>query len=279
MSSDPDREGVDATRLARAVRTTTEGAALGVAPHRERHRQTNWLRDVILGGQDGLVNILGIILGVIAGGGSNTVLVAAGFAAAITESISMGAVGYTSSVSQRDYYRAEREREETEVDTMPQAERQEIREIYAAKGFSGELLDQVVDTITANRDRWVATMMDEELHLQPVERADIFRSAIVITIATLIGHLIPLLPFLWLDRTPALVLAIVLSAVVLFGVGVYSAVTLVGDWRKSGLKMMVIGLGAAGIGFLIGRLFHSAVCVRTRLDLPATTIGYGPHRS
>ncbi len=237
MSGDPDREGVDATRLARAVRTTTEGAALGAAPHRERHRQTNWLRDVILGGQDGLVNILGIILGVIAGGGSNTVLV---------------------SVSQRDYYRAEREREETEVDTMPEAERREIRDIYAGKGFSGELLDQVVDTITANRERWVATMMDEELHLQPVERGDIFRSAIVITIATLIGHLIPLLPFLWLERTPALILAIVLSALVLFGVGVYTAVTLTGDWRKSGLTFLVIGLGAAGIGFLIGRLFHSA---------------------
>jgi predicted membrane protein (TIGR00267 family) len=258
MSGDPEPWGDHATRLGRAVRTTTEGAELAVAPHRERHRQTNWLRDVILGGQDGLVNILGIILGVIAGGGSNTVLVAAGFAAAITESISMGAVGYTSSVSQRDYYRAEREREEAEVETMPEAERQEIREIYAAKGFSGDLLEQVVDTITANRERWVATMMDEELHLRPVERADIFRSAAVITIATLIGHLIPLLPFVWLDRTPALVLAIVLSALVLFGVGVYSAVTLTGDWRKSGLKMMVIGLGAAGIGFLIGNLFHSA---------------------
>src|SRR5437588_2362911 len=246
------------TRLGRVVRATGGTATRIAKPHREHHRQTNWLRDVILGGQDGLVNILGIILGVIAGGGSNAVLVAAGFAAAITESISMGAVGYTSSVSQRDYYRAEREREETEVDTVPEAERQEIREIYAAKGFSGELLDQVVDTITANRERWVATMMDEELHLQPVERADIFRSAIVITVATLIGHLIPLLPFLWLDRTPALVLAIVLSGLVLFGVGVYSAVSLTGDWRKSGLTFLVIGLGAAGIGFLIGRLFHSA---------------------
>src|SRR6266480_4105948 len=133
----------------------------------------------------------------------------------------------------------------------------ELGDIYAAKGFSGDLLDQVVETITANRERWVATMMGEELHLQPVERADIFRSAIVITIATLIGHLIPLLPFLWLDRTPALVLAIALSAVVLFGVGVYSAVTLVGDWRTMGLKMMVIGLGAAAVGFLIGRLFHA----------------------
>src|SRR5437879_10845350 len=144
MSGDPDREGVDATRLARAVRTTTEGAALGAAPHRERQRQTNWLRDVILGGQDGLVNILGIILGVIAGGGSNTVLVAAGFAAAITESISMGAVGYTSTLSERDYYEAERERESSEIETMPEVERQEIRDIYASKGFTGDLLDQVV---------------------------------------------------------------------------------------------------------------------------------------
>ena len=120
------------------------------------------------------------------------------------------------------------------------------------------MLERVVDTITANRDSWLATMMDEELHLQPVQNADILRSAVVITIATLIGHLIPLLPFVWLARTPALVLAIVLSALVLFEVGVYSAVTLVGDWRRSGLKMLVIGLGAAGIGFLVGNVFHAA---------------------
>src|SRR2546425_1551991 len=258
MSGDPDREGVDATRLARAVRTTTEGAALGAAPHRERHRQTNWLRDVILGGQDGLVNILGIILGVIAGGGSNTVLLAAGFAAAITESISMGAVGYTSSVSQRDYYQAERVREAAEINVTPEAERQEIREIYATKGFAGELLERVVDTITANRDIWLATMMDEELHLQPVQTSDILRSAVVITIATLIGHLIPLVPFLVLSRTPALIAAIVLSAFALFAVGAYTAVTLVGAWRRRGLQFLAIGLGAAAIGFLIGRLFNPA---------------------
>ena len=61
-----------------------------------------------------------------------------------------------------------------------------------------------------------------------------------------------------LVRSPALILAIVLSGLVLFGVGVYSAVTLVGDWRTSGLRMLVIGLGAAGIGFLIGNLFNAA---------------------
>jgi predicted membrane protein (TIGR00267 family) len=101
-------------------------------------------------------------------------------------------------------------------------------------------------------------MMDEELHLQPVQTPDIMRSAVVITIATLIGHLIPLLPFAWLPRTAALVTAIVLSALVLFGVGVYSSITLTGDWRKNGLKMAAIGLGAAAVGFLIARLFHTA---------------------
>jgi VIT1/CCC1 family predicted Fe2+/Mn2+ transporter len=248
------------TRLARAVHAAHGPTATGTAQpqHQEEHRQTNWLRDVILGGQDGLVNILGIILGVIAGGGSNTVLLATGFAAAFTESISMGAVGYTSALSERDYYAAERTREETEIDATPEAERQEIRDIYAGKGFSGELLERVVDTITGNRDAWLATMMDEELHLQPVKSADILRSATLITVATLIGHLIPLLPFVWLPRTTALITAFILSAAVLFGVGTYSALTLVGDWRRKGLQMVVIGLGAAAIGFLIGRLFHAA---------------------
>jgi hypothetical protein len=69
---------------------------------------------------------------------------------------------------------------------------------------------------------------------------------------------VPLLPFVWLPRSTALILAFVLSALVLFGVGAYEALTMVGDWRKKGLQMVVIGLGAAAIGFLIGRLFHTA---------------------
>jgi VIT family len=120
--------------------TEASGRAAAGLPRRDTGRstrQTNWLRDVILGGQDGLVNILGIILGVSAGGGSKTVLPAAGFAAAITESVSMGAVGWTSALSERDYYAAGRAREPAEIDNTPGAERQEIRDIYAGQGFSG----------------------------------------------------------------------------------------------------------------------------------------------
>ena len=260
MNVQQERHKEARTRLGRAIDATNARSGVGAAPakHEPHANQTNWLRDVILGGQDGLVNILGIELGVVAAGGSTSVLITTGLAAAITESISMGAVAYTSSLSERDYYRAQQAREEHEVETTPEEERAEVRQIYAAKGFSGELLDAVVDTITANRQTWVDTMMDEELHLEPVETPTILRSAVVVTIATLIGHLIPLVPFFILARSPALIAAIVVSGLVLFGVGVYSAVTLVGDWKRSGLKMVLIGLGAAGIGFLIGHLFHTA---------------------
>src|ERR1700758_1448640 len=187
----------------------------------KQHRTKNSLRDVILGGQDGLVNMLGIALGVVAAGGSDHVLVVTGIAAAITESISMGAVAYTSFGSDRDFYLAAREREREETETQPERERDEIREIYAAKGFKGQLLEDVVNTITSNRETWVNTMMDEELRLQPVEERRLIQSAVIVTIATLIGHLIPVVPFMIVARTTAIIAAIALSAVSLFAVGVY----------------------------------------------------------
>ena len=244
------------THLGRAVRASVDRNPSTLPTH-EQNSTNNSLRDVILGGQDGLVNMLGIALGVVAGGGSNHVLVVTGIAASITESISMGAVAYTSFGSDRDFYLAQKKREQRHISSWPEEEREEIREIYAGKGFRGQLLDDVVSTITSNRESWVNTMMDEELHLQPVEQQSLIRSAVIVTVATLIGHVIPLVPFMIVTGTRAIIAAIALSAVALFAVGVYSAKTLIGDWRKSGLQMMAIGLGAAALGFLIGRLFHS----------------------
>jgi vacuolar iron transporter family protein len=245
------------TRLGRSVRAAVNGGRENPMIGKEKHSTNNSLRDVILGGQDGLVNMLGIALGVVAAGGSTHVLLVTGLAASITESISMGAVAYTSFGSDRDFYLAERAREQSEIEAKPDDEREEIREIYASKGFKGQLLEDVVSTITSNRETWVSTMMNEELHLQPVEQQSLLRSAVIVTVATLIGHLIPIVPFMVAARTPAIIAAIALSAVTLFAVGVYSAKTLVGDWRKSGVQMVAIGLGAAALGFLIGRLFHT----------------------
>src|SRR4029077_9073046 len=99
-------------------------------------------------------------------------------------------------------------REKNEIEAQPDDEREEIREIYSAKGFKGQLLEDVVSTITSNRETWVSTMMNEELHLQPVEQQSLVKSAFVVTVATLIGHLIPIVPFMVVARTPAIITAI-----------------------------------------------------------------------
>lgn len=223
----------------------------------EKHQDVNWLSDAILGGQDGLVNVLGIVLGVSAAGGSISILIAAGMAATFAESVSMGAVAYTSTLARRDFYQKELERERYEIEKMPELERKEVEEIYKSKGFEGEILKKVVDTITAKKDVWLKIMMDEELHLQKVETSDALRSAVVVTIAAIVGSLIPISPFFFLPRDTALVLAIALGAVSLFSIGAYQAKIFVGNPFKNGIRMVVIGMTAALIGFIVGKIFHT----------------------
>jgi len=225
---------------------------------REQHKKINTLRDIILGGQDGLVNVLGIVLGVSAVTSDVHILIATVLAAGFAESISMGAVAYTSACSQRDYYESEKRIEIKEIEEEPEMEREEIRQIYAQKGFKGAALEHIVSTITSNKEIWLELMMSEELHLQPIETKDILRSSLTVGIATVTGSLIPLLPFFFFPHVTGLILSIVMSTVALFAVGAYQAISLVGDWRKNGIQMVIIGLGAAFIGFLIAKLFHAS---------------------
>jgi VIT1/CCC1 family predicted Fe2+/Mn2+ transporter len=224
----------------------------------EPHNDTGaWLRDVILGGQDGLVNVLGIVLGLVAAAASTQIILLAGMAATFAEAVSMGAVAYTSSLAERDHYLSEVARERREIHEIPDEERQEIRELYAAKGFKGDLLEQIVDTICSDEEVWLNVMMAEELQMQPVETRGVLRTSVVVTIACIIGSFVPLTPFWFFDRVPSAIVAIIASAVVLFGVGAYKAKSLVGDWRKSGIQMVAIGLGAAFVGFIVGRIFNT----------------------
>lgn len=125
--------------------------------HEEKHALDNPLRDIILGGQDGLVNALGIILGIAAVSSSVHILIATVLAATAAESISMGAVAYTSALAEKDHYYAERKKELDEIENKPKVEKEEIRDIYKQKGFSGKVLDEIVMTITQNKDMWLDT--------------------------------------------------------------------------------------------------------------------------
>ena len=221
---------------------------------KDPHQQASALSDIILGGQDGLVNVLGVILGVAAATGDSYVIMVAGLAATFAESVSMGAVAYTSTLADADYYESEREREHRHIQEVPNLEKEEIRAIYRAKGFAGDLLERIVNTITSSPEVWVAVMMSEELQLQPVDRRTALRSAIIVGIAAIIGSLIPLAPFIFAPVSVGIIVSIVLSALVLFIVGVIKARMTVGHPGKSGLEMAAIGTISALVGYAVGAL-------------------------
>jgi VIT1/CCC1 family predicted Fe2+/Mn2+ transporter len=222
--------------------------------HADPHRQASFLSDVILGGQDGLVNVLGVILGIAAATGDPRIVVVAGLAATFAESVSMGAVAYTSTVADADFYESDREREYRHILEVPNLEQQEIRQIYARKGFGGDLLERIVQTITANKDVWVAVMMAEEHQLTPTDRGKALRSAFVVGVAAVVGSLIPLVPFFFLPVGIGIPTSVAISALVLFVVGVYKARLTVGNPGKSGLEMAVIGTVSALVGYAVGVL-------------------------
>lgn len=223
--------------------------------HLEPRPPSASLADIILGGQDGLVNTLGVILGVAAASSDPRIVIAAGFAAMFAESISMGAVAYTSTLADHDHYRAELQRERREIREMPEAEKQEVRDVFAKWGFSGDLLERAVAQVIENEEAWVEVMMRNELKLAPIEDSNALRIALVVGVSAIVGSFIPLLPFLLLPLGAAVIVSLALSALVLFVVGAYKARITVGRPLRSGLQMAVIGIVSALAGYFIGALF------------------------
>jgi VIT1/CCC1 family predicted Fe2+/Mn2+ transporter len=218
------------------------------------HVRGRWLSDVILGAQDGLVNTLGVVLGVAAASGEPRVVFAAGIAAGIAESLSMAAVGYTSSVARGDLFRSERDREYRHIEVIPEIEREEVRAMYARKGFEGELLERVVDTICANKDVWVALMMSEEHALSPIDRRASIRAAAVIGASALVGSIVPVFPFASASLRSGVALAIAVGALLLFALGAFKASVTTGRRLRSGSELAIIGMASALAGYVVGAL-------------------------
>ena len=218
------------------------------------HKRGSGLSDFILGAQDGLVNVLGVVLGIAAATNDVRVVLVAGLATTFAESISMGAVAFTTTLADADLYQSEREREYRHILEAPILETKEIRDIYESKGFKGELLDRIVDTITANKDVWEAVMMAEEHQLSPVDRSTAMKAAWVVGLSAVIGSLVPILPFMFFPVSVSMWVSVLVTALVLFAIGFYKARVTVGHPSRSGFEMMLIGTISALAGYLVGAL-------------------------
>ncbi len=220
----------------------------------EKHSHHNLLSDFILGSQDGLVNVLGIILGVSAATRDIKIIFVATLAALGAESISMAAVAYTSTNARRRLYLSEAEREKREMKEVPELEKDEVRGVLKSWGYTGMELEGFLDRITANPKAWLEFMMTYELELAPVQPFEPRRSFLLVGASTVAGSFIPIIPFFFVNGNVinGVISSVLVSGVALFLIGWYAAKITLGSLLRSGLQMMVIGLSAGFIGFLIG---------------------------
>ena len=227
--------------------------------HPQAHRvDGSWIRDATFGANDGLVSVLTLLAGVAGANVDSSTVLIAGLAGLVAGAISMGVGAYVSAKAYRSYYRAELRKEVEEMREKPDVEREEIREIYRERGFEGELLEQVVDKITSNPRVWLKVMMSEELGLSPAFGRP-FGAAAVVFVAFLLGGIVPVVPFLFLEGDVALAAAFGGTAAALFVAGGIRSKYTGERPLIAGLELVLmaaIGFGAAN---LIGRLVGVAV--------------------
>ncbi len=220
----------------------------------ERHQAGgSWLREVVFGINDGLVSNLTLVAGVAGAGPRSSLVLLAGLSGLVAGAASMGIGAYVSEKSQLEFYRSEERREMDETASHPELEREEVRQIYLAKGLSGELLDRVVHALTVERERWVRLMMEEELGLPKVTTRPAV-DALVMGAAFAAGAVVPILPFLVLAAGPGLKASVGLSILALFAVGAGRSRFTRRNPFWAGGEMVLAGGAAAFIAWSLVRL-------------------------
>lgn len=211
----------------------------------------NYLRDWVYGGIDGAVTTFAIVAGVVGAALSANIVIILGVANLVADGISMAAGNYSATKTEHDELERTRAMETRHIAIDPEGEREEVRQIFLAKGFEGKTLDKAVEAITADRDRWISTMVTEEFGLSENVRDPSAAAGATFAAFVACGS-VPLVPFLLLPPETASPVALVLTAAVFFLIGSMKSRWSLQRWWASGLETLTIGCGAAAIAFGIG---------------------------
>lgn len=209
------------------------------------------IRDVILGGQDGLVNVLGIVLAVAKATSSTYIILISGLAATFAESISMAAVAYTSAKAGQEFYEKKRKEIEKKVKRDPKAAKPVLRDMFRKCGLEGTMLNKAIQSVMGSKKKLAKVWSHQEME-QVEEFEHPVRDAAVVGFSAIIGSLVPLVAFIFLPIAEAIWVTLALSTLTLFITGAVKArYTAATPW-KSGVELAVVGMTAAIAGYLIG---------------------------
>jgi len=220
---------------------------------RRRLRQPprrSYLGDAVLGAIDGCVTTFAIVAGSIGAGLSGLVALVLGLANLLADGFSMAVSNYQARRADHELLAKARRMERHHIQVVPDGEREEVRQIFAAKGFSGDILERIVDTITADRELWIATMVAEEHGLDP-NPAEPWRSGAATFAAFIAVGTVPLLPLalLWLPTLQRFYISIALAALMFLAIGLVKGRATEHPVWRSGMSTLVTGAIAAALAF------------------------------
>lgn len=230
----------------------------GIIFHHESHSKIGGLlREAVFGFNDGLVSTIALIAGLSGAFIDHSIVLIAGVAEMFAGAFSMGLGTYLGNKAEREVYKSEVEREKWEMEHKPDLEREEIREIYRARGFTGELLEKVTDVITSDKKVWLEVMMQEELGFAKDGGAhDPKKHGLAMGIAFVIGAAFPLLPYILQESPKTFPVALIISGIALLVIGGLKTYFTKRPAWQSALETFIIGVlasaGSYGIGLLIG---------------------------
>ena len=210
----------------------------------------SFVREWIYGAVDGVVTTFAIVAGVVGANLSPVIVVILGIANLVGDGFSMAASAYSAARTDEDNLERLTKAEQGHIRKNPEGEREEIRQIYARKGFEGKDLEMVVETITKNEEVWVETMLHEEYGVS-VERKSPFAVGFHTFFGFVICGAVPLLPYV-LGMPHAFTMACTLSAVTFFIIGSIKSLWAPHPWWRDGLETFIIGMAAAGLAYGIG---------------------------
>ena len=210
------------------------------------------VRDVIFGANDGLVSILALVIGVYGAITESYPVLVAGIAGAVAGAISMGAGAYLSSKSEREVTAKESERKGVRRRGAPEEEREKLVRFYQARGFKRQEAEAIADRVASEMESKKMYTIGEEVGLTSEESWSSIKAAFLTGLSFAVVSVIPILPFAFMEVTPAVITAILASIACLFGVGASKAIFTRKSWIRSGLEMMAIGVLASAATYVIG---------------------------
>ena len=222
-----------------------------------------YLREFVYGAVDGTVTTFAVVSGVAGAGLSSGVVIVLGLANLLADGFSMAVSAFHGIRAEEEIRERVRQEEQQHIAEYPDGEREEIRQIFAAKGFEGELLEEIVTVITSDENRWIQTMVQDE-HGLALEGPNGWKAAFATFIAFQLVGCVPLIVFLLDYFTPGRITAPFLisgamTCVAFFGIGAFKSRFVERTWYGAGFETLAAGVAASGLAWLVGWMLRGIV--------------------